>query len=155
MKSSPNISKICQNNFYLNIDVFKVAEMSHKIFGLLLYENLSPRTIKNRPIWSHWFVANMCQGQKYLYDVLSVNRCLLNDLFINNVIWIMKFFFYYLIICEINFQKNLNKLSIVLRQKPWCSGYGRRFMILRPCVRVSAPFLYWMDIVSHIFVLKL
>ena len=79
--------------FYLKIDVFKVAEMSHKIFGLLLYENLSPRTIKNRPIWSHWFVANMCQGQKYLYDVISVNRCLLNDLFINNVIWIMKFFF--------------------------------------------------------------
>ena len=28
--------------------------MSEHIFWLLLWENLSPKTFKNRPIWSHW-----------------------------------------------------------------------------------------------------
>ena len=27
---------------------------SHQTFGLLLNDKLSPRTFKNRPIWSHW-----------------------------------------------------------------------------------------------------
>ena len=26
-------------------------------FGLLLWENLPPRTFKNRPIWSHWYLG--------------------------------------------------------------------------------------------------
>ena len=32
---------------------FKITQSSHQNFGILLYENLLPRTFKNRPIWSH------------------------------------------------------------------------------------------------------
>ena len=33
---------------------FQICTNVWQIFGLLLYQNLSPRTFKNRPIWSHW-----------------------------------------------------------------------------------------------------
>ena len=54
---------ICQNmllRWNLNnagiksLPVINYSE-SIQIFGLLLYRNLSPRTFKNRPIWSHWW----------------------------------------------------------------------------------------------------
>ena len=34
--------------------VFCKKHKIHQLFGLLLEENLPPRTFKNRPIWSHW-----------------------------------------------------------------------------------------------------
>ena len=35
-------------------DVIQNSRKGHQIFWLLLQENLSPRNVKNRPIWSHW-----------------------------------------------------------------------------------------------------
>ena len=35
--------------------MFSKYPKSHQVFGLLLKDNLSPRTLKNHPIWSHWF----------------------------------------------------------------------------------------------------
>ena len=39
--------------FLLASDVSKNSSKSHQIFGILLCEDLLPRTFKNRPIWSH------------------------------------------------------------------------------------------------------
>ena len=39
--------------FLLESYVFQNSSKNNHIFGILLYENLLPRTFKNRPIWSH------------------------------------------------------------------------------------------------------
>ena len=50
VKSSPNVSKSCPNssngNFYKRMRFFKNAQKVAQSFGLLLLENLSPRTFK-------------------------------------------------------------------------------------------------------------
>ena len=56
-KISPILSKVAQkgnhSSFWLNVMFLKYPD-SHQTFGLLLKDNLSPRTFKNRRIWSHW-----------------------------------------------------------------------------------------------------
>ena len=39
---------------------FHFSQIIHHAFGLLLVETMSPRTIKNRPIWSHWHQLRIC-----------------------------------------------------------------------------------------------
>ena len=45
---------------------FKISQNRHLIFGLPLTENLSQRTCKNRPIWSHCSAVtfSICQRTK-------------------------------------------------------------------------------------------
>ena len=43
----------------------------------------------------------------------------------------------------------------LLGRDPWSSGYGRRLMSWWSWVWIPAPFLYWMDIFAHIFVVKI
>ena len=42
----PNVAQIVYTVFYLNCDVFQNSPKGHHIFGLLLCDNLSPRTLK-------------------------------------------------------------------------------------------------------------
>ena len=69
-KNSPYVSKICpkisNSSFYLRV-LFSKPPKSQQIFGLLFQENMSPRTFKNRPIWSHWSYVQ--QEQFYLQNL--------------------------------------------------------------------------------------
>ena len=42
------------HTFYMKVTLLELAQKVTKIFGLLLWDNLLPRTCKNRQIWSHW-----------------------------------------------------------------------------------------------------
>ena len=54
-QSSPNSSKSCQKvTFLIRLQCFSKYPKRDEIFGLLFIQKLSPRTIKNCPIWSHW-----------------------------------------------------------------------------------------------------
>ena len=57
IKRSPNLTTSSTNgshsSFYLKGMLFKVAQKVHFDLGYLS-EKMSPKTFKNRPIWSHW-----------------------------------------------------------------------------------------------------
>ena len=57
-KKSPIFQLVAQRAgkavFSFKSHIFKNRSKSHQIFGLLLRENFSYRTLKNRPIWSRW-----------------------------------------------------------------------------------------------------
>ena len=40
--------------FLRNSDIFKKSPKGSNIFGLLGWDNLLPKMVKTRPIWSHW-----------------------------------------------------------------------------------------------------
>ena len=42
---------------------FHLSTKIHHAFGLLLIETISARTIKNRPIWSHW-IQQLCHNKR-------------------------------------------------------------------------------------------
>ena len=50
--------------------MFSKYPKSHQTFGLLLKDNLSPRTFKNSSIWSHCFGAN------FVLSFLVINKIL-------------------------------------------------------------------------------
>ena len=53
-KSSPKFPpKSIHSSFYLKSGIFKLAQKVNQKFGLLLYDYLLTKTLKNRPIWSH------------------------------------------------------------------------------------------------------
>ena len=72
-KRCPNLSKSCQiyPEVAPNVDttVFQSSLKIDQIFSPILWENLSARTFKNRPIWSHWTrLKQMLQRQDYLME---------------------------------------------------------------------------------------
>ena len=50
----PEIAQKVATHFLHNSDIIRNSQKVTKIFWLLLWDNLLPRTCKNRPIWSHW-----------------------------------------------------------------------------------------------------
>ena len=64
---------------------------NHNMFELLLYENFSPRTFKNRPIWSHCKVRSLPMASlimfKDQYDQFRQNFANL----VNNVKTVVNF----------------------------------------------------------------
>ena len=44
---------------------------SHCAFGLLLKQNISPRTLENRPIWSHWLWRCSSESQSCFSFLLA------------------------------------------------------------------------------------
>ena len=58
-KKLPNFPKnLCKQqpiaSFYFKSDVLQTGPKRYQLLGLLLQQNLQPRTFKNRPIWSLW-----------------------------------------------------------------------------------------------------
>ena len=58
IKSGQVFPKTCpkssHSSFYFKCDPFRNSSESILIHGRILHKNLSPRTFKTRPIWSHW-----------------------------------------------------------------------------------------------------
>ena len=75
VKRSPNVSKSCpkssNSSFVHKSKVFQHYPKSCQSFGLLFLQILSPKTFKNRPIWSHWLVS--CLLVFYLVHVEVAN----------------------------------------------------------------------------------
>ena len=46
--------------------MFSRHPKSRQTFGLLFKDNMSTRTFKNRPIWSHWYLPIRLPQQPYL-----------------------------------------------------------------------------------------
>ena len=76
LKSSPFFQKLPKKVtrvVLLEIDVFKMLQMSTNIWATFK-DNLTVKTLKNRPIWSHWLsVWQKISNIRYLasYDSLS------------------------------------------------------------------------------------
>ena len=49
----PKIAPKVTTRFLHNVDIIRNSPNGTKIFGLLLWDKLLPRTYKHRPIWSH------------------------------------------------------------------------------------------------------
>ena len=63
LKSSPISSNVApksrHSSFSKNSYAFQTCPKIKQIFGLILKENLLPRTLNNRPIWSHWLLPTL------------------------------------------------------------------------------------------------
>ena len=72
IKSSQIFFKTCpksnHRSLYVKWNPFQNSSESLQIFGLLLHQNLSPRTFKNRPIWSHWPPETRSKAQIWLWS---------------------------------------------------------------------------------------
>ena len=57
--------KLATNDFSLKATCLKHSPKSHQILGLLLYENLSPITLKIRLIWLHFMQPTTRYNNEY------------------------------------------------------------------------------------------
>ena len=72
-KKLPNFSKSCtkgnHSSLTLKMLLFHFSPRIHHAFGLLFIETMSPRTFKNRPIWSH------CRGVAFFSSCPGFDSC--------------------------------------------------------------------------------
>ena len=77
LKFLPKIAPKVTTHFLHNIDVTRNSQKVTKLFGLILWDNLLPELVKNRPIWSHCWVgtslkslSNKNNQNQFRYDCL-------------------------------------------------------------------------------------
>ena len=69
---------------------FHLSPKNHHAFGLLLIETMSPRTFKNRPIWSHWsadkkdnYFIQWGEESEALYTLINPLSSSVHSFFVN------------------------------------------------------------------------
>ena len=80
-KNCRNFYNVAQKvAFYLKVVFFEIAqEVTRKVFGLLLQENLLQRTFKNCPIWSH---CTPTSSPSYTIIIIKLKSILKRNLFV-------------------------------------------------------------------------